>query len=82
MPHGLSDCLIVSGDFNIDLLDKNQFSCDFVYMLLTFNTYPAINVPTHAIGHNASFIDNIFSHFPIVLHSGIIKNSFLITYPY
>ena len=70
---GASDYCIVSGDFNIDLLDKNQYSCSLMNLLLSFNCFPTIYIPTHALTRNASLIDNIFSNFPNVICSGVIS---------
>ncbi len=76
VPHGVSDYIIVSGDFNIDLLDINQYSCGLLNLMLSFNLFPSIFKPTHAVTENASLIDNIFANFPTVLHSGVITEQF------
>ena len=38
-------------------------------MLLKFNSYRTVYIPTHAIGHIASLSDNIFYNFLIVLYA-------------
>lgn len=50
--------VIITGDFNIDLLKNNNISLDFRNLLLNYNLHPHINVPTR----QQSCIDNIISN--------------------
>ena len=48
------------GDFNINLLDSNQFSEDFINTLGSLFFQPPPLQPTRITNHTATLIDNIF----------------------
>ena len=50
----------IMGDFNINLLDSNQFSDDFINTLGSFFFQPHILQPTRITNHTATLIDKIF----------------------
>ena len=58
----LSDKIIVTGDFNIDLLkigDRWMFR-DYREHFLSFDLLPTLTLPTRITDHSATLIDNIF----------------------
>ncbi len=72
LPNSPNDHVLFAGDFNIDLLDKNHHSCTLIELLQSFNAYPTIFQPTHALMQAATLIDNIFANFATTLYSGVI----------
>ena len=61
---------ILSGDFNIDLLNFDTFSpcANFVDLLLSYNILPTINKPTRVTSHSATLIDNILVSSDFIEH--------------
>lgn len=55
----LKKCLIICGDFNIDLLKKNKMTTDFLDVLTTFNLKHTIHKPTRITTHSRTLLDNI-----------------------
>ena len=41
--------------------------------MLSFNCYPTIYIPTHAVPANASLLDNNFVNFPVVARSVVMS---------
>ena len=72
LSHVIMDHIIVRGDYNIYILDVNQYSSNLINILLSNNLFPFIYKPTSAVTYNASIIDNIFANLPVLLHSGLI----------
>ena len=68
--YGLDNRIIVIGYFNFDLLHKDKFSCRLIN--LSFNCYPTIYIPTHAVTANVSILNNKFVNFPVIVHSGVV----------
>ena len=67
--------IIISGDFNIDLLKINEkrFHCDFFDTMITNGLFPAITLPTRFSEHSCTLIDNIFSsEHACITSSGIL----------
>ena len=58
--HAQEKYTLIMGDFNINLLDSNQFSDDFINTLGSFFFQPHILQPTKITNHTATLIDNIF----------------------
>ena len=54
--------IIVTGDFNIDLLKLNNkpVYCDFFDTIISYGFQPAINLPTRFSKTSCSIIDNLF----------------------
>lgn len=55
--------IVLCGDFNINLLDKNRLSSNFINLLLTFNLSQTIFTATRFSKKSESLIDNIFINF-------------------
>jgi hypothetical protein len=66
--------LIVSGDFNINLLqvDSNLKVSDFVNCVYSHSLFPSIYRPTRITSKSATLIDNIFVSDPNFYSSGLL----------
>jgi hypothetical protein len=81
--------IIISGDFNINMLKNDLLSDRFMSEMFCYNLYPTIFKATRPSISSASLIDNIFSNIPSITCSGVllanisdhlpIFSSFLIT---
>ena len=67
--HSQEKYTLIMGDFNINLLDCNHFSDDFINILGCLFFQPHSLQPTRITNHTATLIDNIFfnpnDHFTI-----------------
>ena len=72
--HEKKECIIM-GDFNIDLLNKeNSSSHDFVNTFLSFSYVPQISKPTRITHVSATIVDNIlYNYTENVVKAGIIS---------
>ena len=62
--------VIVSGDFNIDMLSStNRESVSFMNLMLSSGVYPMVDKPTRITDHSSTLIDYIFI-------SGVESNNF------
>ena len=53
--------LILTGDFNLKLLDQNSASAiDFLSIMLSSGTLPSVCMPTRVTDRHVSLIDNNF----------------------
>ena len=48
----------------------------FITLFLSYYFYPLINQPTRVHAERKSIIDNIFTNFPNIIRSGILKTKF------
>ena len=66
--------IIISGDFNLDLLNSdNDNNCSNFSNIMFCNSFiPIITRPTRVTENSFSLIDNIFINNPSDIHSGII----------
>ena len=66
--------LILSGDFNINLLNSNscQGTKEFIDCIYRFGLFPLINKPTRVTLESATLIDNIFTNLYNDGRSGIL----------
>ena len=82
-----SSCnIVISGDFNIDLLQINERVKYQKYfnMFVTNGLFPLITLPTREGKHSATLIDQIFcklKNFADIDSSGILKSSLSDHYP-
>ena len=53
--------VLLSGDFNIDLLKIGEH--EFLNVMNLFSLSPTVNYPTRVTDNSATLIDNIFSNF-------------------
>lgn len=79
--------ILISGDFNIDLLKINERAlfADYLDSFLGYSFYPKITMPTRLATHSASLIDNIFAKLSpntIDTVAGIIVTNLSDHFPY
>lgn len=76
----LSKNILISGDFNINLLEINERECfgEFLDLMITNELFPKITLPTRRCKSNATLIDQMFCKFKdlnIKTKSGIVFGS-------
>lgn len=69
--------VIISGDFNINLLLDNKISKQLIDLLLTFNFVHTVYEPTRVTKHSKTLIDNIFINFETMPFQSKVVNSAL-----
>ena len=72
--------LILTGDFNIDLINEEQ-SYDLSNLLPSFNFLPLITIPTRITDHSAKCLDHIWTNDNSFMFSGSIINDITDHYP-
>ena len=60
------------GDFNINLLNEDVHTNDFLNIMSSNSLYPSITKPTRITSNSATLIDNIFTYSKSYQTSGII----------
>ena len=63
--------MILSGDFNINMLDfeQNRKVQNFVNLMFQFDLVPTINKPTRVTNKTISAIDHIITHSIYIYHT-------------
>ena len=66
--------IILGGDFNVNLLNSNEFSTQFSQIMASYGFMPYINRASRIQGNSFSLLDNIFmnNHFEKVQNSGVL----------
>ena len=54
--------ILVSGDYNINLLKRDCASSDWSALMSSYNLLPLVTRPTRVTGSSATLIDNIFTN--------------------
>ena len=54
--------ILVSGDYNINLLKRDRASSDWTALMSSYNLLPLVTRPTRVTGSSATLIDNIFTN--------------------
>jgi len=63
---------IVCGDFNINILNDDNYSNTFLTTMNSLSLVPVITTPTRITDNSATLIDNIFTTLPTDYTSGTI----------
>lgn len=64
--------IIIVGDFNVNVLNKDLFYVNFVNVLAAFNVRYLVDFPTRVTTTTATAIDNCISNIPNLIISGLI----------
>ena len=54
--------ILVSGDYNINLLQRDRASSDWTALMSFYNILPLVTRPTRMTGSSSTLIDNIFTN--------------------
>lgn len=63
------------GDFNINLLSRNDYVTNFTNLFFSYMYFPVINKPTRVTATSATVIDHIWTNDTNYQYSGIIYNT-------
>ena len=72
---GPRDNVVMAGDHNINLLNTDAHSSEYLNMFHQFSYFCCINLQTREQGDSSSNLDHVWCNFPRDVMSGVIRTS-------